>query len=438
MKKKYIIISIIALILIIGAVVRSKSGKSALSVDIEAAEIRNITETVTANGKVQPVSEVKISSDVSGEIVALNIQEGDEVKKGDILAKINPDLYISAQERTAAAVNTAKANLANAKARFSQAKAQFINNEASFKRNQSLFKDGAISESEFDAAKASYEVAKAEMEAAEQSIVASDFSVQSAFATLKEANDNLSRTTIFSPVSGTVSMLNVEKGERVVGTLQMTGTEMMRIANLKEMEVKVDVNENDIIRVHLGDTALIEVDAFSQRKFSGIVTQIANSARTLGVSADQVTNFEVKIRILQSSYKDLLDAKNPHLSPFRPGMTASVEILTKTVENVISVPIQAVTVRPDTANENSKFNLSVKNDQEMKECVFVYDTETQTAKIHFVKTGIQDSKQIEILSGIKEGQKIISGPYGMVSKELQNGSKVQLKEPETIPNKEKK
>ncbi len=327
-----------------------------------------------------------------------------------------------------AALNTSKANLANSKARASQAKAQFINAEATFKRNQSLFKDKAISESEFDAAKSAYEVAKAEVESAEQGIVASQYNVKSAEASVKEASDNLLKTTIFSPVNGTVSMLNVEQGERVVGTLQMAGTEMMRIANLKEMEVKVDVNENDIVRITVGDTAIIEVDAYKERKFKGIVTQIANSAKTIGLSADQVTNFEVRVRILRSSYEDLILKDKAHLSPFRPGMSAMVEIQTKTVYNVVSVPIQAVTTREDTAATNAeklKAGLNVKVDPVMQECVFVF--ENNIAVMKKVVTGIQDNKIIEIVSGLKPGDEVITGPYSLVSKTLYDGDPIEKK-----------
>jgi HlyD family secretion protein len=408
-------------ILLIAAIIKSQTSSSEKEVITEFVEKRIVTETVSASGKVQPVMEIKISSDVSGEIVELFVKEGDQVQKGQLLAKINPDLYLSAKDRMAASVNTSKANFANSRARFAQAKAQFINAEASYKRNQILFKDGAISESEWDAARSSYEVAKAEVEAAEQNIVASEFTVRSAEASLKEAGDNLLRTNIFAPVSGTVSMLNVEKGERVVGTLQMAGTEMMRIANLTEMEVKVDVNENDIVRIQLGDTALVEVDAYRNRKFKGIVTQIANSAKILGMNTDQVTNFEVRIRILSISYQDLLVADRPHLSPFRPGMSATVEVQTKTVVDVFSVPIQAVTTREDTAATNAekaKVGKSIKVDPVMEECVFVL--KDGKAVMKKVKTGIQDSRFIEILSGIADGEEVITGPYSLVSKELKN------------------
>lgn len=423
-----IIIGIILLFILL--LIFKKAGwignKKSLAVTTEAVQRRTIVETVTANGKVQPEVEVKISADVSGEVIQLLVKEGDEVKKGELLVKINPDVYVSVKERAIASLNTSMANLANSKARLAQVKAQFINAEANNKRNQSLFNDGAISQSEFDASQSANDVAKAEVEAAEQSVLASQFSVKSAEASVKEAGDNLSKTTIFAPVSGTVSMLNIEEGERVVGTLQMAGTEMMRIANLKEMEVQVDVNENDIVRLSLGDTTDIEIDAYSEREFRGIVTQIANSAKTIGLSADQVTNFEVKIRVLRSSYEDLIKKGNEHLSPFRPGMSATVEIRTKTAINVLSVPIQAVTMREDSLSGSfPKNELTDDPDSNMQECIFIFDN--GTAKKQNVKIGIQDSKYIEITEGVHEKQLVVSGPYITVSKELNDGDKVVVK-----------
>lgn len=425
-KKIHIYIGVPILLIIILAIVKGLQGPKAFDVTTEKAEYRLIIETVIANGKVQPEVQVKISSDVSGEIIELNVKEGDQVKKGDVLAKINPDLYVSARDRLSAALNTAKANVANAKARLAQSKAQFINAEAAFNRNKTLHKQGAISEAEFDAAKSQYEVAKAEVEAAEQSVIAAEYNLKSAEASLKEANNNLLRTTIFAPVDGTVFMLNVEKGERVVGTTQMAGTEMMRIANLTEMEVKVDVNENDIVRIKLGDTADVEIDAYPSRKFKGVVREIANSAKVIGLSAEQVTNFEVKVRILRNSYEDLINKEKPHLSPFRPGMTASVEIKTNKVNNALSVPIQAVTTREDTSKiKTTEVNQDELSRENSFECVFVLVDGKSVMKK--VKTGIQDNKYIQLLSGIEVGEEIITGPYTIVSKQLKDGDKVAIK-----------
>jgi len=438
-----IIILIASGLLIITAAItlKSCSNDGNIKVTTEKAERRTIIETVSANGKIQPEVEVKISPDVSGEIVELPIKEGDQVKKGDLLVKIRPDTYQSNLERMEASLNTSRANLSNTKARLAQVKAQFVNAENSYKRNKKLFDQGAISQADFDLATAAYEGATADVEGAQENVKASEFMVKSSEAALKEANDNLSKTTIYSPVNGTVSKLSVELGERVVGTSQMTGTELMRIANLNEMEVSVDVNENDIVRVSLNDTTLIEADAYLDRKFKGIVTEIANSANTLGMSSDQVTNFIVKVRILRESYQDLLN-ENTTLSPFRPGMSATVDIQTQTGTNLLSVPIQAVTTRMDsTIEQKTKKGKEKEEDEELvvkniledqkkknkenvkpEECIFVY--EDGVAKLIKVKTGIQDNNYIEIKQGIKDGQEIISGPYGAVSKLLKDDIEV--------------
>ena len=280
--------------------------KDETKVSTELVSKKTIIETVSANGKIQPVVEVKISPDVSGEIMELDIKEGDHVKKGDLLAKINPDAYKSNQDRMVAALNTSKAQLANSKATLSTFQSQLANAEASYNRSKTLYASGTISASDWDAAQASFNVAVANVEGGKESVKAAEFNVVSAEASLKEADDDLVKTSVYAPVSGTISLLNVEKGERVVGTSQFTGTEMMRLANLNEMEVNVSVNENDIVRVKIGDTASIEVDAYLKRKFKGIVTEISNSANnstsTASTSIDQVTNFDVKVRILRESY----------------------------------------------------------------------------------------------------------------------------------------
>lgn len=446
--KKYFI-TIVSCIALLGLLltIKSCSNDGLLKVRTEMSAIRSITETVSANGKIQPEVEVKISADVSGEIVELMVKEGDHVEKGTLLVKIRPDIYQSNLQRMEASLNTSKANLSNAKARLEQVKAQFSNAESSFKRNKKLFDQGAISAADFDAAKASYESALSDVKAAEENVNASMFTVKSSEASLKEASDNLAKTEIFSPVNGTISQLNVELGERVVGTSQMAGTEIMRIANLNEMEVSVDVNENDIVRVSLKDTAVIEVDAYIDRKFKGVVTEIANSANIEGISADQVTNFTVKIRILQESYADLLDSNNLFASPFRPGMSATVDIQTQHSGNIVTVPIQAVTTRVDTVEatlENKKAdpesadetfevkdtrkktNTSQKDQLEPQEVLFVF--EEGVAKMIPIKTGIQDANYIEIKSGLKEGIEVITGPYLAVSRVLKEGMEVAKKE----------
>ena len=376
-----------AFIILIGILTGIIKTEDLPEVETEKVERRSITEIVSASGKIQPEVEVKISPDVSGEIVELLIKEGDGVKKGELLLKIKPDIYKSILERSKASVNTSKANLA-------KSKAQLNESEANFNRNKRLYNQQAISLSEFEQIEAIYKVAKLNVES-------SEYAVSSSEASLNEAEENLDKTSIYAPVDGTISMLNVELGERVVGTGQMSGTELMRLANLNAMEVAVEVNENDIIRVHLGDTSLIEADAFLGEEFKGIVTEIANSANVSGVSADQVTNFEVKIRILDNTN-------------FRPGMTASVEVKTKLVKDVISIPIQAVTTRKDTAkNENNK----------KVECVFLFGN--SMANFTIVKTGIQDDKYIEVLEGITDSDMVIVAPYSLISKTLKDGMKVE-------------
>src|SRR5436190_13690101 len=341
------------IIITVALVVFLVAGKSAgcfgkgdvIKVATEKAEKRSIIETVTASGKVEPETEVKISPDVSGEIVELPVKVGDRVTKGQLLAKIKPDIYESLLERADAAVSTAKANLLSAKARQEQAKSQLDVAELNFNRNKKLFDQEMISSAEFENIKSAFDGAKGEYEAAVQNTKAAEYNVNSADASLKESRDNLLKTSIFSPVDATISKLNNRKGERVVGTSQFAGTEIMSLSNLNEMQVNVDVNENDIVRVNLNDTSLIEVDAYPDRKFKGIVTEVANSANIIGTSADQVTNFKVLIRVLKESYSDLLSKDNSGKPVFFPGMSATVEIQTKRAVNIISVPIQAVTTR---------------------------------------------------------------------------------------------
>ena len=302
-------------------------GKETTQVATEKVEIRDITEFVSASGKIQPKVEVKISPDVSGEVIEIFVKEGDVVKQGDKLAKIKPDTYQSNYEQIHASYDGQKANLANAKARLAQVRAQLINAESVFNRTKSLYEQGLVSKAEFDSAKASYEVAKAEVEAGEQTVKASEYSVKSTEATLSEARNNLTRTTIFAPMDGTVYQISVEAGERVAGASQFSaGTEMMRIADLNEMEVQVSINENDIIRVDFGDTVNIEVDAYYNKTFKGIVTRISNtSAGTqLTSSTDQVTNYDVRIRMLPESYAELIDNTKLYKYPFRPGDQKSV------------------------------------------------------------------------------------------------------------------
>jgi len=442
MKKKNIIrLSIaVGIILIVFLLIAKKSGwiggDATLEVFTEKVTKRSITESVSASGKIKPEVEIKISPFISGEVVKLLVKEGDEVKQGQLLAEIDPEIYKSSYEQSLAILNGQKAGLANAKANLSQVKAQFNNTRITFDRNDKLFKQQTISAADFDAAKAAFDVAKAQVEAAEQNVEAAKYNVSSSEAALKQSKENLTRTSIYAPNSGTISKLSVEVGERVTGASQFSsGTEIMRIANLNNMEVNVDVNENDIVRVKLGDTALIEVDAYLNRKFKGIVTQIANSANTTGVSADQVTNFNVKIRILQSSYQDLMKSDRPNISPFRPGMSATVDIQTKNASNILTVPIQSVTTREDSTGKKSLFakkentgnndgeeedGTSTKKTikDEVVEYVFLY--KNGTALMQKVKTGIQDNNYIQITEGLNENDEIIAGPYTAISKSLKN------------------
>ncbi len=389
-------------------------GESGIKVSVEEATKRTLIETVTASGKIQPEVEVSLSSEVSGEIIELPIVEGQIVTKGDLLIRINPAVYQSSVQRLEAALSQAQSNL-------NVSKAQLIETEQRYKRNQALFNKGAISRQDWETLQSQYEVAKLNVESAK-------FSVTSANASLNEARENLNRTTIYAPIDGVVSALNVEIGERVVGTAQMQGTELMRVSDFGNMEVVVDVNENDIVRVDKGDTAIVEVDAFLGKTFKGVVTEIASSADLVNTSADQVTNFEVKIRILRSSYKDLLKGEKSE-SPFRPGMTASVDIQTEVMKNALSVPIQAVTTRSDTSANARKYDM--RNKEGAMEVVFLAGASGK-AEIRLVKTGIQDDQYIQILSGIKLDDPVISSPYSVISKELRKGDRIEVTEKDKL------
>lgn len=437
MKKLYWIIAI-CIVLLAGVIgFKFFKGQEPTKVITEKAIKRNLIETVSANGKIQPEAELKITSDVSGEVVEMYVKEGEQVKKGKLLCRIKPDIYESAFDRVNATVNSSKANLKTTIAQLAQAQANLANAESSFNRNKKLFDQNAISQQEFDISRATYEASKANVDGLTESIKAADYNVKSVEASLKEANSNLDKTFIYAPVDGTVSKLNVEKGERVVGVQGLQGTEILRLANLNEMEASVEVNENDIIRIHKNDTTIIEVDAYLGKKFKGIVTEVANSANTTGISIDQVTNFVVKIRILRESYANLITVNN--LSPFRPGMSASVEIQTKRATDIITIPIPGVTKRSSDTTKTKELNSDEEpsvvvvdekekkikeKKEEIKECVFL--NVNGVAKMVFVKTGVQDNDYIEILSGIKVGDEIISGPYGAVSKLLKNGTKIKV------------
>ncbi|MEH6537156.1 MAG: efflux RND transporter periplasmic adaptor subunit [Psychroserpens sp.] len=418
-KRTKIIIAVIILLLI-ALIAGSKMGLfgkkgNFKEVDAKKVALVDIVETVSATGKIQPEVEVKISSEVSGEIIELPFKEGQQVKKGDLLVKVNPDLIQSAVSRSEASYQNVRSGLDQAEASLREAK-------SNYDRNKALFERGVISKADWDRSVAAYETAQAARSSAY-------YSVRSAAATVNEAKDNLSRTTIYAPMSGTISLLNIELGERVVGTQQMAGTEILRVANLNNMEVEVDVNENDIVKVQIGDSTIVEVDAYLKKEFKGIVTEIANSAAG-ALTADQVTNFKVKVRILEESYQDIMEGKPESFSPFRPGMTATVDVITDRRIKSVAVPISAIVIKTDTSSVKKDYKNrdteEIKPENEEKfECVFVNDN--GVAKLRVVKTGIQDDTNIEIISGLNDGDEIITGPYNIVSKTLKSGDKIEKK-----------
>ncbi|MBC7757376.1 MAG: efflux RND transporter periplasmic adaptor subunit [Phormidesmis sp. FL-bin-119] len=440
---KYVLIG--AAVLLVVAVAGSKLGwfgkSDSIQVAVEKAISRTIVETVSASGKVQPEVEVKLSAEVSGEVVELLVKEGDVVKRGQLLCKVRPDVLQSGYDRAVASLNGQRASLASSQQSLKQAEANFANTTAKYKRNQELFSKKVVSAAEFDAAKAEYEGARANLEAVRQNVVGSRFGVEQSNAVVKEAGANLAKTTIYAPTDGVISKLSVELGDRILGTSQMAGTEIMRISNLSSMEVSVDVNESDINRVSVGDIAEIEVDAFQNQKFKGEVTEIASSSNVVGTSTDQVTNFTVKVRILQDSYQKLLRADSANPSPFRPGLSATVDIQTEEFKG-IAVPIQSVTTReekkdvkagapvggpPSSANSDKE---KKKDAEPVKEYVFVFSG--GKVKQVLVKTGIQDDTYILVKSGLKGNEEIVSGPFTAISKSLKDGGKVEKVDKEKL------
>jgi len=413
---------VLGVVVIVLLLVGKKAGwfgkEMALKVATEKVQKKTITEIITANGKIEPQLVVKISPEVPGEIIELPVKEGDKVAQGDLLVVVRPDIYISNRNRNEAALNSQKARMA-------QAEAQLVEKELTYKRSKQLYEKSTIAKSDFETIEASYKVAQAE-------VLAARYSIKSAESSLNEAQENLTKTKIYSPISGTVSKLNVEKGEKVVGTNQFAGTELMTIADLTKMEVKVEVNENDIVNVEKLDTATIQIDAYLKRKFKGVVTEIASSANVLGTTTDQVTNFNVKILLLQESYQDLL-VSNPMKNPFLPGMSATVEIQTKTKRGVLAIPIQAVTTRatngglkkantPSEGDANST-KVALKEPEQL-EVVFV--KRKDLARQVKVKTGIQDNTAIEVLEGLTLEDEIITAPYGLISKLLKDSTTIEV------------
>ena len=435
---KYVLIG--AGVLVAFAVTGNKLGwfgqGDTVEVATEKVTKRSIVETVSASGKVQSETEVKLSSEVSGEVVELHVKEGDAVRRGQLLCRVRPDILQSGYDRAVASLNSQRAALAGSQQQLRQAEANFRNTESKYKRNLELSKNKVISAAEFDAIKAEYESAKANLESMRQSVIGSRFGVEQSSAVVKEAADNLAKTTIYAPADGVISKLSVELGERVVGTAQMAGTEIMRISNLKAMEVSVDVNESDINRVSVGDDAEIEVDAFQGKKFKGVVTEIASSASVVGTSADQVTNFIVKVRVLETP-----EQSN---AIFRPGLSATVDIHTEKIAG-ITVPIQSVTTReeekkekPEESGQNSEENDQEKEETSapVKEYVFVY-SKGKVKQVQ-VTTGIQDDTHILIKSGLKGGEEVVTRPFTAISKTLKDGLAVEKVDKDKLFASEKK
>jgi HlyD family secretion protein len=419
-----------------------------INVTAEKVERRTIVETVNASGKIYPEVEVKLSPDISGEIVELKVEEGESVKKGQVLARIYGDIYATQRDQAAAIVSQQKAQLANAAASLGALQAQLDQAKKTYDMQKQLFDEKIISRNEFNTADAAYKTAQANLNAAQQGIKGSEASIQSAQAGLAKADKDISRATLEAPMDGIISLLSVKEGERVVGSSMMAGTEMMRIADMSKIEVRVDVGENDIPKVHLGDSAIIEVDAFNNRKFRGVVTQIATSntgAATMSQASTStdVTNYKVYIRIDPASYSDLIDSTKKKNFPFRPGMNASADIQTKTHKDVLSIPINAVSTRDKSdsakkaeqqlANKNlNSTNLMLSSDDsDVDEVVFVVEADG-TVRKRIVKTSIQDINNIEIVSGLKEGDEVVTGPYEVVSKSLKEGDKVKVVPKESL------
>ncbi len=438
---KWILIGLVILIATLGVLKAAGvfGKKEGTKVTAEKALKRTIIEIVNASGKIYPEIEVKVSPDISGEITELTVQEGDSVKKGQVVARIYADIYSIQANQAASGVAQSQAQVANSQAALDALKAQLDQAQKTFEMQKQLFDEKVISRNEFNVAEANYRSAQANYNAAKQGIRGGQAAVQSAQASLAKANKDLGRTAVIAPMNGVVSLLNVKKGERVVGSNMMAGTEMLRIADMAKIEIRVDVSESDIPKVHLGDSGVVTVDAYNDRKFKGIVTQIASSNNgaasqsAMSNTTTDVTNYKVYIRLLPSSYADLL---GKGFFPFRPGMSASADIQTKTHTNALSVPINAVTTREksDTAgaakkvvadDEKDKMDKAVSDPDELEVLVFLVDKEGLVKKAK-VKTSIQDINYIEITEGIKEGDEVVTGPYDVISKLLKEKDKVKV------------
>lgn len=433
MNKKLLWIIIVLVVLVVAFVGLSKSGvigkEEGTKVTAEKATIRTVIETVNASGKIYPEIEVKVSPDVSGEIVELTVNEGDSVRRGQVLARIYADIYSSQRDQSTAGVDQARAQLLNAEANLPGLKATMDNAKAAFERQRKLYAEKVASRQEYDQAEQAFRTSEANYNAAREAIKGTQAAIAGAEAQLSRANKDLSRTTITAPMDGVISLLSVKKGERVVGTAQMAGTEMMRVADMRSIEVRVDVGENDIPKVKIGDTALVQVDAYTNRKFKGIVYKIANpnTQSTTTTSTTEVTNYKVHIRLVPESYKDMI--VKGMAFPFRPGMTASADIQTRTRENVLSVPLNAVTTRErEKGKEGDNVDAGTNadsGDDAVDEVVFVLQKDNKVKKVK-VRTAIQDLNYIEIVDGLTEGDEVITGPYNTVSKTLKDGTLVNV------------
>lgn len=446
------IIIILLIVLLIGKKQGWIGGGNATEVSAEKVSRKEIVERVSASGKIYPELDVKLSPDVSGEVTELYIQEGDSVSAGMVLAKIKPDIYQAILDRAVAGLNSTKSNSLQSQAALIQFTAELERAEKNYNRNKELHDQKVISDVDFESIEAAYKAAKANYDGALMTVKAAEYSVQSSEASVKEAQEDLRKTTIYAPISGIVSQLNVEKGERVLGTTQMQGTDMMHISDLNSIEARVDVSENDVLRVQIGDTSEIELDAYPEKKFKGVVKQIANSANsTLTGQSEQVTNFEVKILLLKDSYKELIGSDGNRF-PFLPGMSASVSILTNRVSDVLAVPIQSVTTREATDTASSKMTttpastakdegsnnmVTVKTDAD-KPLEVVFVIENGVAKTVPVKTGIQDDEFIQITSGLKGDEQVITAPFSAISRLLKNGDEVKVVDKDKLFNTEAK
>ena len=435
-KTLWIVLICVAVLAILIVAIRNRSDDGT-KVAIEKVARHTITETVTASGKIYPETEVKIAPEVSGEITELNIEEGDSVNKGDVLVKINAAIYSSLVNQASASVSQSKAGETNFKEMIAQSQSQYELALATHNRNKKLYEQKVISQLEYEQGEASYKSAKAALDAAKASASGGKYNVDVAMAGLSQARENLQRTTIIAPTSGVISQLNVKKGERVVGTAQMAGTEMLTIADMSRIEVRVDVSETDISKVKIGDTTIIEADAYRNRKFKGLVSKIAvSSAKSImsatgGNSSDQVTNYTVHILILPSSYADLSEKLPKGKYPFKPGMSASVEIQTNRQENILSIPVNAVTTRDWPDSMKKKEELSVIT-SEIRQVVFVYNSSDKKVYLRDVKTGLQDNKYLEITDGVKENEEVVTAPYGAIARTLKDKSKVNVVDKEKL------